>query len=626
MKRFTNYTKPLWWVLSLLTIALVAGCGSNGGANNNASKAITAYSLAGATGVINETTKTIYVAVPYGTNVTAQVASFTTSGAAVTISAVAQTSGTTPNNFTGPVTYVVTAIDKSTANYTVIVAVATNAAKSITAFSVSGVVGTINQTARTIAVTVPYGTNVTALAAAFTTTGASVKIGTVSQSSGVTTADFSNAVVYTVSAVDTTTATYTVTVTVATNYAKSITAYSLAGVTGVIDETSKEIAVTVPFGTSVTALVATYTSTGTGAVRVLGVAQTSTVTQNDFTSPVSYTVSAANNTTAIYVVTVTVAKNPAKAITAFSLDSVNGAIDEGAHTIKVTMPIGTVVTASVATFSTTGESVKVGTTPQVSGSTTNDFTAPVTYQVTAADATTQTYAASVTFAAGPVICTGSAIDCIDLKTAANYVILSETGITNVPTSIVTGNIGVFPTTAAIALTCPEVTGVIYSPDATGPSCKVTDATGLNIAVGDKLAAYNDGFGRTETSGANLDIGSPAGTVGTSPFLAPGVYVWTSNVSIPADITIAGTNSAADVWIFKVAGTLDIGANVLLSGGATSNNIFWVTSGIVTVAPGKHMEGVVLSASDIVMQTGSTANGRLLSKTQVVLQAATVAKP
>jgi len=35
---------------------------------------------------------------------------------------------------------------------------------------------------------------------------------------------------------------------------------------------------------------------------------------------------------------------------------------------------------------------------------------------------------------------------------------------------------------------------------------------------------------------------------------------------------------------------------------------------------------VLSASDIVLQTGATANGRLLSKTQVVLQVATVVKP
>ena len=77
----------------------------------------------------------------------------------------------------------------------------------------------------------------------------------------------------------------------------------------------------------------------------------------------------------------------AKAITAYSFTSpaATGVIDEGAHTITVPVPHGTNVTALVATFTTTGASVKVGTTDQVSGTTPNDFTNPVTYTVTAAD-------------------------------------------------------------------------------------------------------------------------------------------------------------------------------------------------------------------------------------------------
>ena len=46
------------------------------------------------------------------------------------------------------------------------------------------------------------------------------------------------------------------------------------------------------------------------------------------------------------------------------------------------MPPGTDVTALVATFTTTGASVKVGSTVQVSGTTANDFTYPVVYTVT----------------------------------------------------------------------------------------------------------------------------------------------------------------------------------------------------------------------------------------------------
>jgi hypothetical protein len=50
----------------------------------------------------------------------------------------------------------------------------------------------------------------------------------------------------------------------------------------------------------------------------------------------------------------------------------------------------------VATFTTTGSSVKIGSTVQVSGTTANDFTGPIIYTVTAADGSTATYTVSVT--------------------------------------------------------------------------------------------------------------------------------------------------------------------------------------------------------------------------------------
>ena len=89
-------------------------------------KAITAYSFASpaAIGTIDENAKRIAVTVPHGTNVTALVATFTTTGSSVKVGSTVQISGITTNNFTGPVVYTVTAADSSTANYTVAVAVA----------------------------------------------------------------------------------------------------------------------------------------------------------------------------------------------------------------------------------------------------------------------------------------------------------------------------------------------------------------------------------------------------------------------------------------------------------------------------------------------------------------------
>ncbi len=247
--------------------------------------------------------------------------------------------------------------------------------------------------------TVPAGTDVTALVATFTTTGASVKVGSTVQVSGATANNFTSPVIYTVTAADGSTASYTVTVTVAPSDNKAITAFSFASppATGTIDENAKTIAMTVPFGTDVTALVATFTTTG-ASVKVGSTVQVSGTTANNFTSPVIYTVTAADGSTASYTVTVTVALSSAKAITAFSFASPPrlGTIDENAKTIAVTVPYGTPVTALVATFTTTGSGVKVGSTVQVSGTTANNFTCPVIYTVTAADGSTANYTVTVT--------------------------------------------------------------------------------------------------------------------------------------------------------------------------------------------------------------------------------------
>ncbi len=84
-------------------------------------KAITSFSFEsiGITGNIDEGTHDIFMTVPYGTDVTTLVATFTSTGEAVHVGAVEQVSGTTPNDFSSPLVYTVTAEDGSTRDYTV---------------------------------------------------------------------------------------------------------------------------------------------------------------------------------------------------------------------------------------------------------------------------------------------------------------------------------------------------------------------------------------------------------------------------------------------------------------------------------------------------------------------------
>jgi hypothetical protein len=132
----------------------------------------------------------------------------------------------------------------------------------------------------------------------------------------------------------------------------------------------------------------TWSSTATGVATVSA----------GVVSPVSVGTSTIKVTTADGGKTATCAvtvSSSSKAITSFSFvaPAVTGAIT--GTSITVTVPSGTGVTALVANFTTTGVSVKVGSTLQISGTTANDFTNPVTYIATAADGSTQSYTVTV---------------------------------------------------------------------------------------------------------------------------------------------------------------------------------------------------------------------------------------
>lgn len=207
------------FVCAVSVLFVLAGCGGGGGGGTGAGatttspKAITFYSLANVTGTVNEANKSIAVTVPYGTNITALVATFTATGVSVTVGGTIQVSGINANDFSAPVIYTVTGTDGTTANYTVTVTVAPSSAKAITAYSLGGYPGSIDEVNKAIMVGMPSGTGVTALVATFTTTGASVSVGGTVQTSGVTQNDFTNPVVYTVMAANGSTVNYTVTVT-----------------------------------------------------------------------------------------------------------------------------------------------------------------------------------------------------------------------------------------------------------------------------------------------------------------------------------------------------------------------------------------------------------------------------
>jgi hypothetical protein len=166
-------------------------------------------------------------------------------------------------------------------------------------------------------------------------------------------------------------------------------------------------------------------------------------------------------------------------------------------------------------------------------------------------------------------------------------------------------------------------GKLYAADNVGGTTSVD----LTTAIGNMQTAYTNAAGRTASSAATTDVGS--GTLTSLTFSAVGpvtVYQWGSAVTIPTNLTFNG--SATDVFILKVAGTLDMAAaqNVILTGGALGKNIFWQVSGAVTIGANTHFEGIILGQTSITFGNLSSIKGRLLAQSAIVLGATTVVVP
>lgn len=213
---------------------------------------------------------------------------------------------------------------------------------------------------------------------------------------------------------------------------------------------------------------------------------------------------------------------------------------------------------------------------------------------------------------------------VKLGSAGTFALLSKTGITDVYASAITGDVGASPITgAAIGLTCGELAGgILYTVDAAGPlPCSVTAATLLTSAVSDMEAAYTDAAGRVLPDFTELGSGEIGGKT-----LVPGLYKWGTDVSISANVTLAGGPN--DVWIFQVSGGIRQASatRVTLTGGALARNVFWQSAGAVSIGTTAHFEGVILAKTMVAVKTGASVNGRLLAQTAVTLEKNSITQP
>ena len=223
---------------------------------------------------------------------------------------------------------------------------------------------------------------------------------------------------------------------------------------------------------------------------------------------------------------------------------------------------------------------------------------------------------------------------VNLSAAQNFSIVAQTTITDATpaASHIVGDIDIDPAAGSFITdtSCTNVVGTIYDNNAgytggynSNTSCLVTDAVKTLAVQSAMVAAYNDARGRTGTNTTELGSGNLGGLT-----LYPGLYKWSSPVTIPTDVTLDCQGNMNAIFIMQMSQTLDLsnGHKVILAHGCQAGNIFWQVDAGASIGTTAVFNGNILAGTAITINTGAVLNGRAFAQTAVTMDSNNVTLP
>lgn len=195
-----------------------------------------------------------------------------------------------------------------------------------------------------------------------------------------------------------------------------------------------------------------------------------------------------------------------------------------------------------------------------------------------------------------------------LGTAQGFGVLGGSAVTNTGSTVVTGDVGVFPGSAITGFPPGIATGAIRSADAVAQQAQTDLTTAYNAAA---LATCTDN--RT-----GEDLGGDT--------LTPGVYCFDSSAFLTGTLTLDFQGNPDALFIFQTGSTLTTatGSSVAIinAGGQTCPpNVFWQIGSSAVLGTTTTFVGNILALTSITMDTGSVLNGRALARNGAVTLAA-----
>jgi len=180
-----------------------------------------------------------------------------------------------------------------------------------------------------------------------------------------------------------------------------------------------------------------------------------------------------------------------------------------------------------------------------------------------------------------------------LKTASTYAALGDTAVSNTGNTVLHGDLGISPGSSITGFPPGVYTGTLHQADAAAAQAH-TDATSAATA----LQATGPG-----TDISSTDLGGHTVTPGTYSASAAGT--WSAGA-----LTFNGAGTY--ILLFGTSLTLPANASMILSGGATADNIYFVTGTTFTFGATNTTFGNILAGTSITTAASTVHTGRLLT--------------
>ena len=181
-------------------------------------------------------------------------------------------------------------------------------------------------------------------------------------------------------------------------------------------------------------------------------------------------------------------------------------------------------------------------------------------------------------------------DSINLGTAASFGVLAGSAVTNTGSTVIAGNVGVWPGTAVSGF--PP--GIV-----SGGTLHVGDAV-AQTAQTDLTTAYNAAAGLSVTTTlTGQDLGGMT--------LTPGVYFFSSSAQLTGTLTLNDLGNPNAVFVFQIGSTLTTASNsaVVFTSSLTDKNVYWQVGSSATLGTTTVFTGNILALTSITLNKGAS---------------------